>query len=206
MKRAVVVTVLLVTAGLGLRDVARSSPAWCEIADEWVDENVEELPTTLDALERIPVEYRRAVYARLAPDVRSSMWGTHLATSADRFGLSREQEAVLSGMRASMTAAVFVPESSEQKEFIAEWEARVVGAFSAPTAGEIFGHLGERGDWGERASTDTFDCNLDSAFSCNNMTGPETDCVGLSCTETGSGCGFLWLHDCDGMCVEVGPV
>ncbi len=54
----------------------------CVLAEEWVEANLDALPTTLEAYSDYSIPYRNAIYNALDVEARISLWTEHLAAVA----------------------------------------------------------------------------------------------------------------------------
>jgi hypothetical protein len=63
----------------------------CVVAAEWVEDNPEALPTTLEGFADFSIPYRRAIANAMEPELRSSLWIEQLTEFRDASELSVEQ-------------------------------------------------------------------------------------------------------------------
>ena len=68
----------------------------CVEAAAWVNDNISDLPTTLDELSSFPVTYRKAIQMDLEPAVRADLWRDHVQSYLSQHPeLNQEQAAIL---------------------------------------------------------------------------------------------------------------
>ena len=179
----------------------------CELAAEWVEANLDALPTTLEAFGEHSITFRRAIYGALDTDVRISLWRENLATVAHE-ATSPEQRLFLE--RVSRDLDVYVLGTAPQSEIAAlEEEAKAV--LGKPLAGRALVFLGpvpepvasvteNGGSIGEAQDDPQCACSTKSDF-CGFPDTLMISCVQhYPCDETLFGCGFLFLFRCDGLC------
>jgi hypothetical protein len=123
-------------------DSCDSFPIGPEAIRAWVRRHADDLPETLPELSRLPIPFRRAVVAAVAPAVRLSLWEAHLASFLEEeSGLSGPQRAVVRDAVADFPA-IFGGDPSAGQERMRALEARMREVFTREEAGRIFGTLG----------------------------------------------------------------
>ncbi len=202
------VTVLAVAA-IWTASVAPADTPECELAKEWVEAHHDALPTTLVALSEHSMIYRRAIYQALDVEARISLWQEHVATVADQVTLP-EQRLFL--QRAMPELGRYLSETLSESglDAFTEEATRILGE---DLARDAFGVLGtapeptlEEGDaqlllpdCSCRVGSEEWNCQEGSE--CRSRKWIVLDV----CEDIGSGCGPLWLFDCNGLCYQQNP-
>lgn len=106
---------IVVTAGVILLLAGAASSALIDTrpeatrAREWATRQaaVGALPTTLETIGVLPVEYRRAVMATLPAETAAELWRAHLAAVAQTPGLTADQRDLILRTRALIVPALY---------------------------------------------------------------------------------------------------
>lgn len=178
-------------ASLGSRSERGSEPE-CVVAERWAATNSGRLPATLEALSELSYPYRKAAYSRLPRDQPIGRWRDQLRYYHNAPDLTDEQRAFVKLVDQELDEH-FGPGAS------ARYLARARFLFGDERARTIFGDLGIPVPTGPTGS------RRDAMVSCNcNITdswcGSQPPCSSAGCLPSGSGCGFLWCHPCNGYC------
>ncbi|MEU5696752.1 bacteriocin fulvocin C-related protein [Actinosynnema sp. NPDC020468] len=162
-------------------------------ADEWVEANLDRLPRHYDQVAALPVDHRRAVFAKAGPELRTRWWLDHFARfRADR-ALTGAQAAVVDRAEAVAPRAF-----AGRKEAVAgELDALKADAIAAFGAHEARLLLATLGPVGQAALPRDCDCSNYSDW-CSGSTGCTNWPIG--CVRQEDGCGTLYLWACDGVC------
>ncbi len=179
----------------------------CELANEWVEAHRDALPTTLGAFSEHSMIYRRAIYQALDVEDRISLWQEHIATVADQVTLP-QQRLFLERAMPELGRYLSVTPSESGLDAFAEEATKVLGE---DLARDAFGVLGTAPE----PTLEEGDAQLPD---CSCLVGSEewncragSDCRGRKwiifdvCEDIGSGCGPLWLFECNGLCYRQDP-
>jgi hypothetical protein len=79
----------------------------CVVAAEWVQDNPEALPTTLEGFADFSIPYRRAIANAMEPEVRSSIWIEQLTEFRDGYELSVDQEKFVNSLVGLVSEGLF---------------------------------------------------------------------------------------------------
>lgn len=221
----------LVTALLGAAPLLSGSPpsspppdpvTECERARLWVGEHLHALPDSRAELAEYSPVYRRAIVAEYPPTTRQRLWREHLhAFRTSYSGLSERQIRFIGQLVERLD--VLLDPAAEPRDGVRQMKRKAAGLFPPrlrhkifaqplPPSIQLFHRAGSGTAWhpamastiGAPSGSRTLcDCAIGSSFSCNSITGPSTQCVSGACTAT-SGCGFLWMDQCNGICQVTG--
>ncbi|MBL1102658.1 bacteriocin fulvocin C-related protein [Streptomyces coffeae] len=196
-----------IAAGAGLvlagRTPALAEDPACASARKWVRDNKDNLPREYADLITHPMAVRRAVFAELGPQDRSSLWVEHLKRyRAARTDLSRQCRSVLDEALAIASApstfAVRSGRSSALQRRLDAVTAKAKEAFGPDEARMLLATLGP-GDQADAPGTSALpgncECNIDDSW-CGSKTCQFT----IDCHHSDSGCGTVWADPCNGMC------
>lgn len=209
MRRIVSIPLLIaIMAALGSEAFAQSSQSCDAEAQAWVDQNLDALPQTLDELVMVPAPYRKAVYSRLAPEIKSNLWRAQLGAFLDTHPeLSPAQKRALRDAIAFASPDTFrigvigdSPAARMLDQRARALHRRFVELLGAERARDLLASLGagvdsaterEIGTEGEQEC----ECADADAYCDDNF-----HCDPGGCTRQSFGCGTLGLYTCDGLC------
>lgn len=174
---------------------------------------------TYDSITELSGIERRAMYRTLSPSTRAELWILHFQqvlhdhpdlTAAERSVILEGIGLIRSGsVDFSLPAA---EQNRETQESIAALQYRAQAALSADLVRLTFGEIGgeqrvvtpaHRFHVTTNAPPTDCICNVGSLYTCGGPSDPLPYCFAPlqpSCTIITSGCGFLWLYICDGLC------
>jgi hypothetical protein len=198
----------------------------CQQIDEWIATNRNVLPRSYDELVRFPLPYRKRIFAELEPDVRASLWQTHLErwltndpTVTEGILLRDDQRDLIVQIQAALRPEIYtstdrswLPVEQIQETFtdvgirqrvfarLGPPEARWASSGTAPIRSL---------DWARstfvRATTVLArDCECDDDYvvfpDCPySFLCIDADVAGISCTPV-RGCGYFYVELCKGIC------
>jgi hypothetical protein len=177
----------------------------CELAAQWVKENMDNLPQSYNELLTTPAEYRSAIFSALTPEIKSQIWVEHLESFLQTNELSREQASLIKeAIDIASQPSTFEPFPEQNSELTATLsnireQAKVLFGDKSVL---IFASL----------YTNDLNSAEPSAFFPECACSTQSDwCWGQNrgcrdraqCTDTEIGCGDFWLYPCDGMCVDL---
>ncbi|WP_212908514.1 bacteriocin fulvocin C-related protein [Streptomyces sp. TS71-3] len=211
----------VVSGGLAAPAMAapRSGPG---AAAKWVRANMDRLPASYSDFGSYPMAYRRAIFNALSPTARAHLWTAHFEHYRKTHpGLSPAQAAFIDD--ASRLAPRLITTGGD-REALRALATRAVTTFGADEAGALLATLGPRESTqaspqaGGQAALQTVpkvaprsaDGTQAAAWWCEDV-GPEcnTNCEAITgcndqcwgpCVCSSSGCGDLWLMECNGLC------
>lgn len=192
-------------------------------AAKWARANAGRLPTAYRDFTAYPMAYRRAMFNVLPPAARAKLWSAHFAHYRQTHpGLSRAQLRVIDDVE---RLAPRVLTTGRGRDDLRELATAAVTAFGAEEARALLGTLGPQqatqpageqgpvpalaGD-GRAAADETAKPSVDlwcepsgpdCDTNCEAVTGCDDLCYG-PCVCSSSGCGDLWLDECNGLCGE----
>lgn len=172
----------------------------CELAERWVADNLDALPTTLDAFSEHTITFRRTIYSALDTDVRISLWREHLAGVAHEVE-SPEQRLFLSEVSRDLNRHL---QNTTPRSEIKALEKKAVAVLGVDLARRALATLGPDPEPTEVGSLPPdCSCSTESDW-CNAWRlpwQPKSHCVlgSADCNEI-DGCGFLLRYRCDGLC------
>lgn len=186
-------------------------------AARWVRANGDRLPTIYADFASYPMSYRRAIFNASSPAVRADLWTkhfehyrkTHPALSpaqvaviedaerlAPRVLMTGKDQKALRALAASAVSVFGVHEARALLATLGPQESPQESAHKAPQ-GSMQAAAGTRARsvdlWCEPTGPDC-DTNCESITGCSEGT-----CYG-PCVCSSSGCGDLWLRECNGLC------
>jgi hypothetical protein len=188
-------------------------------AAKWARANAERLPATYRDFSAYPMAYRRAIFNLLPPATRAELWTEHFKDYRKAHpSLTPAQVAVIDDAAKQAPQLITIGKGSEALRALA---ATAVTAFGAQEARALLGTLGPRENQSatgsavaatppaprkapDGAATPSVDlwceptgpeCNTN----CEAVTGCNDSCWG-PCVCSSSGCGDLWLNECNGLC------
>jgi hypothetical protein len=114
----------------------------------WIEQHRDTLPTTYDALVRLPSAYRVAVVLALPPASGSAIMRDHLQrASAAQPGMTEEQREVVADVGAFLSPAWF---AGERQARVTAWQRafgqRIDGAFTLAERIRVFESIGPEDD------------------------------------------------------------
>jgi hypothetical protein len=163
------------------------------VAQRWVDENLDQLPTTYEEFAGYPIRYRKMIYTKLPLDTRAAFWRVHLDAFMATHDLSLAQAELVQMARANISAYV-QGNSPAQLDSI---YTRAVGILGVELTKDAFLTLVPA------SSTDL----LSEACSCSTV---HDNCEGFyACGEDDDSCDAvacgIFHHDtCNGECLTHG--
>ena len=173
----------------------------CELAAQWVADNLDALPTTLDAFSEHSITFRRTIYSALDIDVRISLWREHLAGVAHEVK-SPHQRLFLREISRDLNRYL---QSTMPRVEIKALEERAVAVLGKDLARRALAALGPDPESTEVGSlSPDCSCSTESDW-CNAWRlpwQPKSHCVLGSCDEI-DGCGFLLKYRCNGLCHRI---
>jgi hypothetical protein len=214
MKRAVVASILVVVGCVvtlvgplqaSPRDAA-SQAMTCKEIDAWLESHQDVLPATYDDFVAYPPAFRKRMFGSLSPGVQAGLWRTQFTRAlVSETDLTIEQRAVLTAFIKRLGARSMVT-----KQFPVTVEDVHAAFPDAAMVRRLFYQLGTDSsrlvDRGHEADLITI-CSCRADWWYVNDCGGAIECV-LSvpedCTPRSSGCGFLGLWRCDGLCCPQG--
>ena len=177
----------------------------CVLATEWVEANPDALPTTLESYSTYSSAYRRAIYEALDVEARISLWKEHLASVAHAI-TSPEQRLFLQ----AAPLGFYLGGNASESE-VRAFEKEAIAILGEELTRAAFYSLG--GPVPVQDGEGQFpDCSCRIPTELNPS---PKDCVAGSvclakliifdvCRDTKSGCGFLDLFACSGLCYKTG--
>jgi hypothetical protein len=218
---AVASIVLVIVVGVPtVASVVLDKRLACERTAAWATAHAAELPTSLEGLSDLPLEYRRAAFHLLTPDQKAVAWRDQLTGIASDPSLSEVQRDWLlrtaDGMRAERFAAKKIFDADNSRIAL---EAQALFGFDR--AREVIATLGPTSrtglpssrlalvvvtqEWIRRSiSVDASPyyciCSTQSDW-CHSTPTHDNVCQAGGCDEQ-EDCGTLWFYRCDGLCVE----
>lgn len=169
----------------------------CEVAERWVSEHRASLPTTLTAFSEYSMLYRRAAYRALAVEHRRNLWREHLNSFLEpESRLTATQQRVVRGVLAELDRYVDTPAIAQVNMTRDGLPARIRAEFGDSLGAAVFATLGS-GQPSPSAPGAVVGCNCSLSWGC---IGSSTCESGTGCTQTESGCGYLWCWPCNGEC------
>ncbi len=139
----------------------------------------------------------------LNPSEKAFAFKTHLMNSSKHLNLSDEQMTFINALTEIIVPEMYMNDAAEKyKGIVAKMEYNAFRLFTAKDYVYLFENINDKNSLMLNPSGpgDCF-CNWNSTCTpYADTAGP--DCIeGLnSCTQTNSGCGFLWLSPCKGKC------
>ncbi|MDP9866026.1 MULTISPECIES: bacteriocin fulvocin C-related protein [Streptosporangium] len=174
-------------------------------ARAWVMANLDRLPQDYVAFSQHSAPYRRAIYAKLDPSVRSRLWIDHFAQYRRTHpNLSSRQQRILTDLEAYVRIeSNLLRRSPDEDRGDERLKFEVIDAFGKDEARNLVANLGPA----EPVRTGPTDNNLVTAVDCECS--PESDWCGGSwkcywyrdCRNLWDACGWLHSYDCTGMCM-----
>lgn len=200
MKIASISAIAGLLATIALPVLALEPKPSCQALEAWVSQ-LEKLPTDYASVTALPLDQRRAVFARLADAERSALWQHQLQSAATAEGLNAGQrELIAEAMRLVTPENYAVSRARGGADFEAarkirkSLEQRVAKAFSRPEMREIFYQLGPLPAGLESGAISQI-CDCSSGYDCK---------LGQRCDaplcEQRIGCGPFGQEYCGGMC------
>ncbi|WP_372508576.1 bacteriocin fulvocin C-related protein [Prauserella salsuginis] len=148
------------------------------------------------------MSYRRAIFNFLPSEVKSSLWVEYIShLRSTRVNLSGHQVEVLGEIvDVASDGSIFQDAgNSIAKQKVKTLEGRVVAAFGEIEAQEILRTLGGNESTNLHQLPLAVDCACNTADDwCSGC--PNQKCTGGGCTTSTSGCGSLWVKECNGLC------
>ncbi len=175
----------------------------CELAKQWVADNLDALPTTLDAFSEHSITFRRTIYSALDTDVRISLWREHLAGVAHEVE-SPHQRLFLSEVSRDLNRYVQSTTPRFEIEALGEKAVAVLGRDLTHRALAALGPDPESTEVGSLPPDPDCYCSTESDW-CNAWRlpwQPKSHCVLGSCEEL-DGCGLFLQFRCDGTCHRI---
>lgn len=167
------------------------------VADEWVNKNLHNLPRTFDDFVRFDVAHRRSIFGALPAEDRSRLRVTQLERyRRDHSMLSTPQSRVLEdALRLAKQTALFDGELTENEHRqLEELRVAAIGAYGTEEGRNLFTMLGPT-DVTAQASCG---CNCESDW-CDHGCICCGDCNNCWCSCR-IGCGTLLMYQCRGTC------
>ena len=190
---------LLIPALVGVLTAAsdRKPEPQCVVAERWVKEHSASLPTTLTALSKHELSYRKAIYRELPHDVQLRLWHEQFAYYRNSPALTTAQKAFIEEFEPDVDR-YFSPGTIAA--FDAKYTARARALLGDSLAHEVLANLG----------VGTPDVTGQPGTNCECNADPDQDwcifhgCrVVNNCNYKDSGCGNGWCHPCNGCCGDV---
>jgi hypothetical protein len=187
----------VVATMLGGTATAHASAAVRGQAQEWVAQNMDNLPRNYPAFATSSTAIRKAVYEELQPHERRQLWREHLRTyEARRASMTNDQRAVLDrAIKLVDKESLFAGPPRDGLDELDALGEQAVEAFGKEEARAMLATLGPV----ESAQDGSCDCNTNDVWGCDSClaVGP---CQSSWCTCTSSGCGWFWTKPCNGRC------
>lgn len=170
----------------------------CVVAQRWVEQNRNHLPTTYEHFSTFDRAHRRAIFVALAPGVRADLWRTHITRFlADTRGLTPEQTAMARRVVDRLPEFMAMKPGDTRLQQLRE---EILSVYDKTTARKAFAELGAASAAGAPGpgggGGGPCECSIESDF-----------CDGTSycdfyapCDVSAVGCGILQVQICDGMC------
>jgi hypothetical protein len=184
---------------------------WPVQPESWVQTHGSRLPSNLTEFQDVPVLYQKATFSALSPEVKASLWQARLLQLSGNPKLNEMQRVSLNQLANDLKPAAYVEGSAESVRF-----KNVCAAFeSFPSELRVaLGGLGDASMASRTLTTIRFTAarlagifHLDAGFypacQCALESLCSGDCYGSLCRPT-SGCGCLWLYECDGCDTKTG--
>jgi hypothetical protein len=188
-------------------------------AHDWTMMHAASLPASMDEIGAYPVEYRRAIFNAMEPEMQARLWREQLQTFLERTkDLNEGQRQYVRHAISILSADLYKPEvqdrtvgkklCEEGAPLFADSPYRKVfselGAMAEPRMANrlrfnvfqaFIGHLETVTTAYAAGRPDTCDCSVGSWCSCGA-------CHDNGCIQPDGGgyCGCLWLSYCDGRC------
>ena len=151
-------------------------------------------------------------YVALPPSIKKELWMTHLRRALVEVpDLGSDQRGLIFETIGLIALGVLEGEPSSESwdqtygDQVRSLEGRAREVFALRLARAIFTELGPEADFsGTTSLRDWCSCSTDSDW-CDFITNPNPNCrVDLQnrCRPTSSGCGWLLMFACDGLCLE----
>lgn len=175
----------------------------CEAAKKWVENNFDNLPSSYEEFVLYPKMYQRFMYSNISNEVKTNIWTTHFEIYLKSDFLTNEQKVRLYEINKLLEPDFFDPNSD--KYALEVVEIQELKEVFGEKGNLIFADLSPEKKVEATISTTSlvdYACKVGAIFSsCDTVTGPEMICEDISCTSSSLGCGFVFLNDCDGICV-----
>ena len=185
----------------------------CTQVGRWVDANRANLPTDYDALGRLPMPYRLAVFGSLPPATRSALFqqqfDRYASAHPDR---NAEQQAVLERARQLFTVSLYEapPESPErpapERAPLAAFHQQALAAFGREDTIRLFATIGPEEPVAEPAlSTSPIEPLQLTTCQCTpswDLCASNKKCIvgKIPCVRTAFLCGLTLTFACTGIC------
>ncbi|CAM3505683.1 bacteriocin fulvocin C-related protein [Stackebrandtia soli] len=172
----------------------------CVAAREWVQANLDRLPTTYADLTRYQMDYRRAIFSELTPDVQSALWVEHLNLyRAGHPTMTPEQDALMDRfIEVARDTTTF--SATEPSAAVSELRDLAIEAFGKDEAAAILANLGPALSTGIASDVTPNAACTCSYFSDYCASGRYCTKRYKTCSDTSSGCGSYWVYACNGLC------
>jgi hypothetical protein len=165
--------------------------ASCEAINQWIALHREVLPSTLSAISRYPMRYRRAIVASLPLDTRIDLWTAHRDMILATRPLNESQRRFLQDTRVRIPEWHRLPADREAERHLRKAAIDVLGD---ALAREAISALGEAESVEDSAPPLACSCSRQSDWCAAGAR-----CESLACNVV-AGCGSFWVYQCDGLC------
>jgi hypothetical protein len=188
----------------------------CDAAAAWIQENNALIPKTYETMTKLPLSYRRALFAISTPRERSLMWKTHLQNLMNHSYLNDAQIAILGDIVMSVNDNMFRNNGHTYERYTSR---QLKSIFGKEKAALLFIRLGD--GFNEAVSgkvpiqqrkpslaIPNNDCGCNQGDDWCDAWNLGLDLVATTC-QTGDGCGSsswgcgtFWTKSCNGECVD----
>lgn len=160
------------------------------MAQQWVDENLDHLPTTYEEFASYPVRYRKVIYTKLPLQTRAAFWRVHLDRFMAAHDLSPAQLALVQMIRSNISEYLEMDSPAGVDTLYAR-ARKVLGVQLAKEA--VINLVPARpAELGEACSCSTVHDGCNGGYRCQKD--------GDGCDPVA--CGFLGLDTCNGECLS----
>jgi hypothetical protein len=172
----------------------------CEEVAAWIEVMGARLPTTLAAISKYPVAYRRAIYGTLTSAQRVAVWREHLESFLSSHEALSPHKQLFVILVMERLDVLLNPDDRDSKA-LRELQARATEVLGPDLSLRVMANLGpiQTSVFGVSPSGEAggLFCSCSSVSdTCPNK------CHKGGCIPVQGGCGMFWLFSCDGYCED----
>lgn len=143
-------------------------------------------------------EVQKLMYYNLSPSEKLVVWNRKFEKLSSNDKMSNIQKKIVNELRENLIIDIFIEKNNNDKAevfknvFVKDFLKKANHYFSPDEVYNNFYLISSRLDSGLKSCS----CNIGSTFTC----GYGIQCRGSQCRSTSTGCGFLWVYECNGNC------
>ncbi|MBX9782634.1 MAG: bacteriocin fulvocin C-related protein [Chitinophagaceae bacterium] len=166
--------------------------------------DIETNDLTAQVLQLKTTEAQRITFAEiLTPSQKNQVWQSRINKMIKENTLTDIQKGLMLELKQKLNITIFESNSKRDEfmsSFVLDWQKRAIPVIGYDLLFKYLANIDDVQTKESLAARSGCNCNSTSSFSCIGR----NECDNPACNSSDSGCGFLWLYECNGRCTLSG--